>query len=303
MLMKHKLFRSILVGTLLMKGALVVAPAVAQNKPYFSADAQQQKVAFAPGIVSTKSQFEINAVFNKAGDNVIFSRCDKAFKKCAMMQSDYRQKQWQKPENLPFSGEYFDADPYYTSDYSQLYFISKRPVKKGGEPAENFNLWRVDVLADGWGKPEYLADLSSGAHDLYPSFTDSGDFYFPSFRNDKRLFYVARKTPTGFASPEALPKHIYGDNASIGDSVISRDGKMIVFSIRGREDSLGNGDLYVSYWKDGKWTTAKSLGDKVNSPDHEFTPIFSPDGEYLFFTRIENGLGNVYQIHTSLLDW
>lgn len=219
------------------------------------------------------------------------------------MQSQYRKNQWQKPEKLSFSGDYFDADPYYTSDYSQQYFISKRPVKKGGEPVENFNLWRVDVLPDGWGKPEYLADLSSNAHDLYPSFTDSGDFYFPSYRNDKRRFYVAHKTPTGFASPQPLPQYIYGDNASIGDSVITRDGNMIVFSIRGREDSLGNGDLYVSHWKDGKWTTAKSLGDKVNSPDHEFTPIFSPDGEYLFFTRIENGLGNVYQIHTSLLDW
>lgn len=55
MLMKRKLFCSILIGTLLMKGAWVVAPAIAQNKLYFSAAAQQQKVAFAPGIVSTKN--------------------------------------------------------------------------------------------------------------------------------------------------------------------------------------------------------------------------------------------------------
>ena len=113
--------------------------------------------------------------------------------------------------------------------------------------------------------------------------------------------YVARAKGNGFAEPVALPDHIYGENGSIGDSMVSRDGKMIVFSISNRADSLGRGDLYVSHLRDGEWTVARSLGEKVNTADHEFTPIISPDGKYLFFTRIENGRGNLYQIALSAL--
>jgi len=68
-----------------------------------------------------------------------------------------------------------------------------------------------------------------------------------------------------------------------------------------RDDSLGKGDLYVSSLVGDKWTVAKSLGNKVNTSDHEFTPIVSPDGKYLFFTRVENGRGNIYQIALSAL--
>lgn len=295
-------------------GALLVLPswAFAHTKtPYSSPAAHHQAVEFAPGIISTKEHFEINTVFNKAGDKVIFSRCSNDFKHCTLMQSSYQNGQWQAGKPLPFSGEYLDADPYYNGDYSQLYYISKRPITAGGKATDKVNFWRVGVPKSGtregeqtgWGAPEYLSNLSSDADDLYPSFTAQGDFYFPSFRNEQRLMYVAKKTATGFAAPQAIPASVYGENARIGDSAVSRDGKSIVFSISNRSDGKGRGDLYVSHWRNGQWTVAKSLGGAVNTPDHEFTPIFSPNGKYLFFTRIENGLGNLYQIHKSQLDW
>ncbi|WP_158658146.1 TolB family protein [Agarilytica rhodophyticola] len=271
--------------------------------PYSSKDAHKGVVEFAPGIISTKNNFEINAVFNKKGDKVIFARCNKEFTKCTMRQSRYINKQWQASEVLPFSGSYLDADPYYNEDYSALYFISKRPIKASTKATKSLNFWKVRVQEKGWGKPQYLADLSSDADDLYPSFNSAGDFYFPSFRNNKRLLYVAKSTRNGFAEPVAIPASVYGKEAKIGDSVISRDGKFIIFSISNRTDSKGRGDLYISHWKNGSWTIAKSLGELVNTPNHEFTPIMSPDGEYLFFTRIENGLGNLYQVHKSLLEW
>lgn len=161
-------------------------------------------------------------------------------------------------------------------------------------------MWRSKQVNGQWQAPEYLPQLSSDANDLYPSLTANGDLYFPSFRNDQRLFYVAKATDSGFETPKPLPAEMLGEGGQIGDSVMLADGKTIIFSMR-RSDSLGKGDLYVSYLVDGKWTVAKSLGEKVNTPDHEFTPIVSPDGKYLFFTRIENGRGNLYQIALSAL--
>ena len=46
----------------------------------------------------------------------------------------------------------------------------------------------------------------------------------------------------------------------------------LVFMALGRPDSLGGGDLHISYHKDGEWTPAKSLGRKVNGPGLEIGP-------------------------------
>jgi hypothetical protein len=37
----------------------------------------------------------------------------------------------------------------------------------------------------------------------------------------------------------------------------------------------------------------------VNSADYEYTPLVSPNGKYLFFSR---GWGKIYQIEMSALD-
>ncbi|MDO6776844.1 MULTISPECIES: PD40 domain-containing protein [unclassified Shewanella] len=280
----------------------ILLTASVQAAPYHSDEAAIKAVEFAPGIISTPENFEINTVFNAQGDKVIFSRCNDDFSHCTLMESSYKQGQWQTAESLPFSGEFLDADPYYNQDFSQLYFISKRPISSDNLEADSLNLWRVALTNNGWQQPEYLADISSNAADLYPSITANGDLYFPSFRNDQRLMYVAKAQGEGFMAPQALSSTMHGSNGSIGDSAVSRDGKSIIFSIKGRSDSQGKGDLYISYLRDGQWSVAKSLGNKVNTADHEFTPIMSPDNNYLFFTRIENGKGNLYQVKLSTLN-
>ncbi|MFD2166319.1 TolB family protein [Thalassotalea euphylliae] len=278
---------------------LATANAVAAQLPYYSEEANNKAVEFGKGIISTE-RFEINAVFNEAGDNVLFARCADDFSTCQMMSSDYENGQWQMPTALPFSGGYLEADPYYSADYSTLYFVSKRPIDGSLTATESVNLWKTKMVDGQWQEPEYMPELSSDANDLYPSVTNNDDLYFPSFRNEKRLMYVAKATANGFEKPQALPAEMFGEGGLIGDTVVLRDGKTIIYSMR-RADSLGKGDLYVSKLVDGKWTVATTLGDKVNTADHEFTPIVSPDGQYLFFTRIENGRGNIYQIALSAL--
>ena len=273
------------------------------STPYDSKAAYIKATKFSPGIISTSERFELNAVFNKAGDKVIFTRCQKGFKECTLMESTFNNNVWESAKALPFSGNYADADPYFSPDYAELYFISKRPINIDGDEAKSLNLWKVSYTNHTWGDPEYLENLSSTEDDLYPSLSQNGDLYFPTTRNKKRSLYVAKATKDGFSEPVAIPSSVYGENASIGDSVISRDGNTIIFSIWSRKDSKGEGDLYISHKVNNHWTNAKSLGDLVNTEHSEFTPIMSPNNEYLFFTRVENGLGNIYQIHKSLLKW
>ena len=280
---------------------LVSCTALAQLAPYQTDLPTLKAKEFAPGVVSTDA-FEINTVLNQAGDSVIFSRCTDDFSQCVLMQSAYENNQWQPASKLPFSGNYTDADPAYSADYSTLYFISKRPIRQGAPATESYNLWRVRRQGEGWGEPEYLPELSSNANDLYPSLTEDGRLFFPSRRNNSRFLYYTQLTPTGFGEIQKIPADVYGDNGAIGDSVVSRDGKVIIFSIRNRADSLGRGDLYISRLINNRWTVAENLGEKVNTPDHEFTPIFSPDNKKLYFTRIENNKGNLYEIDLSALN-
>ena len=263
--------------------------------PYDLAESDRGIKQFAPDVVTTRA-FEINAVFNREGDKVMFSRCNDAFDFCQMMESDFRDGQWQQAETLPFSGAYFEGDPYYSADYSTVYFISRRPVDGGSNATESFNLWFAKRSENGWQEPVLLERLSSDNHDLYPSLTDDGSLFFLSFRDNGRHLYQAQVSNNGFSEPVQMPAHIYGKDGLVGDSMVTRDGKHIIFSISGREDSKGRGDLYISHLIDGNWSVASSLGDLVNTADHEFTPILSPDNRYLFFTRVENGVGNLYQI-------
>lgn len=274
---------------------------VAQQKSYEHTLPLMEATQFAPGDISTQ-EFEINAVFNRTGESVIFARCDAKFTHCVMMESVYKDGVWQPSSKLPFSGQFHEADPYYSADYSTLYFISQRPVPGSTEPSESFNLWSVKKTLTGWAEPQFMPQLSSNKHELYPSVTDDGTLYYVSFKNDQRHIYESKLESGVYKSDHALPEHIYGPEAYVGDSVISRNGQVLIMSISGRQDSLGKADLYVSRLLDGKWTVAESLGSKVNTANHEFTPIISPDGKYLFFTRIDNGVGNLYQIDLSTLN-
>jgi hypothetical protein len=78
--------------------------------------------------------------------------------------------------------------------------------------------------------------------------------------------------------------------------------------------------LYLSHRREGAWTKAVNLGDKINTAATEFAPKVSPDGKTFFFTSTRgfaddpltqrmsyqelskrlkgtrNGLGDIYQI-------
>jgi len=294
-------FRKINIISVVLLSCTVINNAYADLAPYQTKLPQLNATEFVPGIISTES-FEINTVLNKTGDEVIFSRCTDDFSHCTLMSSKFDNGGWQLPKALPFSGDFSDADPFYNSDYSTLYYISKRPINAQATQPEFYNLWRVARQGDKWGEPEYLPLLSSDKHDLYPSLTNDNTLYFTSLRNNKQQLYFVKKEKDEFKNIQTIPAYVYGENARVGDSAVSRDGNTIFFSISNREDSKGRGDLYFSKKVNGKWGVAESLGEKVNTGDHEFTPILSPDNKKLYFTRIENGKGNLFGIDLSALN-
>ncbi|MCS6822108.1 MAG: OmpA family protein [Microscillaceae bacterium] len=86
--------------------------------------------------------------------------------------------------------------------------------------------------------------------------------------------------------------------------VISADESVLVFTSR-REDTTGEckdendglpcEDIYISYFKDGKWTPAQNIGKPINTSRHDACIALSPDGKKLFVYR-DNvaGTGDIY---------
>jgi hypothetical protein len=64
---------------------------------------------------------------------------------------------------------------------------------------------------------------------------------------------------------------------------ISPDERTLVFAAKGRPDSLGSYDFYVSYQCAGAWTPPRPLGGGVNSAAWDFGGRFSPDERQFLF--------------------
>ncbi|TAE19162.1 MAG: hypothetical protein EAZ95_02560 [Bacteroidetes bacterium] len=86
--------------------------------------------------------------------------------------------------------------------------------------------------------------------------------------------------------------------------VISADESIMVFTSR-RDDTTGDcrddadgqpcEDIYISFQKDGVWTTPRNLGSPVNSKRHDACIALSPDGKELFVYRDDSrGTGDIY---------
>jgi Tol biopolymer transport system component len=110
------------------------------------------------------------------------------------------------------------------------------------------------------------------------------------------------------------------------DAIVSADDRVMIFSSFGRPDTYGSADLYVSYRKDGRWQPAHHLRAPFSTPARDYSPRFSPDGKYIYFSserrdslppqskpltyaelekRLRstlNGGGNIYRISREMLD-
>ncbi len=108
--------------------------------------------------------------------------------------------------------------------------------------------------------------------------------------------YSAKFNNGKYDTPEPLPETVNTINSET-DPFIAPDESYIIFSSQGRDDALkGTGadaeypraDLYISFRKNGAWSTAVNLGPEINSTAEESTPWVSADGKTLYYTSERN---------------
>ncbi len=259
-----------------------------------------QAKLFAEGVINTEAD-EYGPAITPGGDTVYFTRRVNRRDSEFIYVSRLSNGKWSTPEVASFSGKYFDKEPFVAPDGNRIFFASLRPIE-GIEPKNrrDFNIWFVEKTASGWGEPKSVGTaVNSTAYENYPSVTAGGTLYFAGEREGGKGgndLYRARLLNGKYEQVERLDS-LNTPNVD-ADPYIARDESYLIFC-SDRSGGFGSGDLYISFNRNGRWTDPKNLGAAINTPEFEYTPLISPDGKRLFFSR---GWGEIHYIDWKALD-
>jgi Tol biopolymer transport system component len=127
-----------------------------------------------------------------------------------------------------------------------------------------------------------------------------GTLYFASVRGNGRKdndLYRSRLVNGEYQKPENLG-NVINTNVTEADPFIAPDQSYLIFS-SDREGGAGEGDLYISFNQNGKWTAPQPLGSNINTAEYEYTPLVSADGKTFYFSR---GWGEIFETDVSVLN-
>ncbi|HVU99319.1 MAG TPA: hypothetical protein VHE34_29055 [Puia sp.] len=282
---------------------------------------------FGEGIIST-GDYETHPAFSPSGDTLYFLKGLPDANFFSICVSYRRNGQWSKPQVVPFSGRWLDADPFVTRDGKTLYFVSNRPVKEGDPVKADWDIWKVSISPGNWGMPVHLdSPFNSSSSEYFPTLADNGNLYFGSGRpggKGRSDLYVCRWVNGHYGEPENL-----GDSINTGDNeyepYISPDERFLIFMAT-RPNGLANADFYISFRMNGVWSKARRLLAPVNSDATEWGGKMGRDGKFYFgsarnritdalperedMQRFDlrlhsagNGLGDIYAIDFKDIKW
>jgi hypothetical protein len=206
-----------------------------------------------------------------------------------IMESHKLQGKWTAPKPTSFSttnAQWKDIDPMFSPDGKLVLFQSTRPVP--GKPnREGFDIWAVRREKKGWGQPYHLGNkINSDASESYASITRSGTIYFMKENEDKvgkSDIYRSERMNGEYQDPVNIGIPVNTSERESNPFISPEEDYLLYFST----DSSGFGevDLYISFRKDGKWTSPKNLGQPINSALAEFCPFLHKKEKRLYFSR------------------
>ncbi|MCP4725573.1 MAG: hypothetical protein GY863_11080, partial [bacterium] len=243
-----------------------------------------QKI-FAPGIVSKEGVLEFSCTFSQDGKEFYFARLV-AEEKFTVFVTKESESGWSEPEIAPFSGDYFNNEPYITPDGNRIYWGSKRPLPNG---KTDLAVWYMDREGEEWGEPK-----------LFNFFA----MYITSTK-DRKLYFTDRGPGGAVLAWSSLDKGEYKEKHWLEKPFISDyydahpciapDESFLIFDSENRPESNECG-LFISFRTDeGGWTVPKNMKSVIKKGS---CAMLSPDGKYLFFSS----QGDIHWISSKIID-
>lgn len=186
----------------------------------------------------------------------------------------------------------------------------------GGDTLYRGNKYRI-LTDTGWSEYKSLGAPFSDKHIMGISFSGNGTSYFDEIEFDQsgKPDTVGAISYSRLINGKYEPRQKMGKEINTGTWIahphIASDESYLIWDVR-REDGYGGSDIYISFRdKNGIWTPAINMGDKINTSLSESGARVSDDGKYLFFTRgqwevkedgSENWVGKPYWVDAQVIE-
>jgi ankyrin repeat protein len=241
----------------------------------------RKAVLFAPGIVSGRYTYHGSIAVTPDGDEMLWSVGG------GRDISIYRVRRaggrWTAPEMFS-PGDV----PFVSRDGKRLYFVGYAAA--GGTDRET--VFVRDRAASGWSEPRPMPEVINSLPAIHWGVSEDlgGTLYFSA---DQRIRYSECRNGR-YGEPVILDS-LKGVNAY--SPFVAPDGSYLLGNIEDEGERM----FIIFRKKDGSWTDAIDLADIVGVP-HGFCPMVTPDGRYLFFLSMVDGLYAPYWMDASFIE-
>lgn len=186
------------------------------------------------------------------------------------------------------NSSYDDHSPLVSADESIVLFISRRrssysQILEDGQFSEK--IYIANKEGENWKKAKALKEvLERDAHESGVCLSaDGNELYILRSDFQGQNLYVSEYDGDNWSEPYLLPE---GINSRYNETHASINAdKSVLFFTSDRKGGLGGLDIYmVRKLPNGNWGKSVNLGNNINSPYDEETPMIHPDGKTLFFS-------------------
>ena len=197
-----------------------------------------------------------------------------------------------------------EFSPAICGDDDELYFTTSNDKVTGDNISKITGTKYCDIWVtkkdenDVWMKPQSIGEMVNTKFDEgTPCFSPDGNimYYTVAGADDgvksSTMIYYSRRSDASWSKGQKL--HISNDTISVfAHPAISPDGHYLYF-ISNTVGGQGGTDIWRASIDGEEVTYFENLGDKVNSPNDEMFPTFSPDGILYFSSNRKGGFGGL----------